>query len=262
MLLWFFSRQRYWFLLLLTFILNILVLVSYHVPTDQGATNSTNSTNRTVPAVPELSTAYRINFYVLGGVHTFFALWLVLEYFIVNGKHFVLPKFLCQIPLPHKEKLKWVIISHSSLFLLICFLASRIPLLSEFTRTKASINVLGFTTIYIVVFLVASVLSLAFFGYFYCICLLYVTIDNDILQRALRSTTKNCEGFCFPDNNCYYGLFLQGNRYYGSQFYCWPFFSFMRFWHLQFIVKSLLILKMWDFAGTCRNALWQFFVLD
>ena len=38
-----------------------------------------------------------------------------------------------------------------------------------------------------------SALSLAFYGYFYCICLLYIVIDNDILQRVLKSVTKNCE---------------------------------------------------------------------
>lgn len=64
----------------------------------------------------------------------------------------------------------------------------RIP---DFTRTKSSINVLGFTTIYIVVFLASSILSLAFFGYFYCLCLLYIVVGNDILQRALQSITKN-----------------------------------------------------------------------
>ncbi len=50
---------------------------------------------------------------------------------------------------------------------------------------------MGFTTIYILVFLAASILSLPYFGYFYCLCLLYIIIDNDILQRALQSITKN-----------------------------------------------------------------------
>ena len=38
-----------------------------------------------------------------------------------------------------------------------------------------------------------SVLSLSFYGYFYCVCLLHIVIDNDILQRVLRSVTKNGE---------------------------------------------------------------------
>ena len=36
-----------------------------------------------------------------------------------------------------------------------------------------------------------SALSLPFYGYFYCVCLLHVVIDNDILQRVLKSVTKN-----------------------------------------------------------------------
>ena len=41
------------------------------------------------------------------------------------------------------------------------------------------------------VFLACSVLSLSFYGYFYCVCLLHIVIDNDILQRVLKSVTKN-----------------------------------------------------------------------
>ena len=37
----------------------------------------------------------------------------------------------------------------------------------------------------------ASILSLAFWGYFYCFCLLHIIVNNDILQRVLRSVTKN-----------------------------------------------------------------------
>ena len=37
----------------------------------------------------------------------------------------------------------------------------------------------------------ASILSLAFWGYFYCFCLLHIIVNNDILQRVLRSITKN-----------------------------------------------------------------------
>ena len=41
------------------------------------------------------------------------------------------------------------------------------------------------------VFVACSALSIPFYGYFYCICLLHIVIDNDILQRVLRSVTKN-----------------------------------------------------------------------
>ena len=36
-----------------------------------------------------------------------------------------------------------------------------------------------------------SALSLPFYGYFYCVCLLYVVIDNNTIQQVLRSVTKH-----------------------------------------------------------------------
>ena len=44
---------------------------------------------------------------------------------------------------------------------------------------------------YVVLFLLASILSLAFYGYFYALCMLHIVVNNDILQRVLRSVTKN-----------------------------------------------------------------------
>ena len=55
------------------------------------------------------------------------------------------------------------------------------------------VNVLGVMTIYVIVFVLCSVLSLlpTFRGYLYPICLLYIIVNNDILQRVLRAVTKN-----------------------------------------------------------------------
>ena len=53
------------------------------------------------------------------------------------------------------------------------------------------VNIFGVTTLYMIVFLACSVLSLVFRGYFYCICLLFIIANNDILQRVLRAVTKN-----------------------------------------------------------------------
>ena len=40
-------------------------------------------------------------------------------------------------------------------------------------------------------FVGCSALSLVFYGYLYCLCLFHVVVDNDILQRVLKSVTKN-----------------------------------------------------------------------
>ena len=45
--------------------------------------------------------------------------------------------------------------------------------------------------------MIFSVLSLFFYGYFYCLCLFHIVVDNDILQRVLKSVTKNGEDIRF-----------------------------------------------------------------
>ncbi|XP_065920225.1 inositol 1,4,5-trisphosphate receptor type 3-like [Dysidea avara] len=51
--------------------------------------------------------------------------------------------------------------------------------------------VFGVRPIYHIVFVMCSVLSLRYYGYFYCLCLLHIVIDNDILKRVLKSVTKH-----------------------------------------------------------------------
>ena len=53
------------------------------------------------------------------------------------------------------------------------------------------VNLLGLSTIWVLVFLTCSVLSLIWYGYFYCICALHIIVNNDRLQRVLRAITKN-----------------------------------------------------------------------
>lgn len=63
--------------------------------------------------------------------------------------------------------------------------------LKEREETYSSVNIYGLRTVYMVLFVLASTLSLAFYGYFYAFCLLHIVINNDILQRVLHSVTKN-----------------------------------------------------------------------
>ena len=58
-------------------------------------------------------------------------------------------------------------------------------------RTYGDVNIFGVKSIYVVLFLASSALSLKYYGYFYCICLLYIVVNNDILQKTLQSITKN-----------------------------------------------------------------------
>ena len=62
---------------------------------------------------------------------------------------------------------------------------------SKLAKSYSDINLFGLRTIYTVVFLCCSVLSLFSYGLLYSVCLLYIVVNNDILQRALQSLTKN-----------------------------------------------------------------------
>ena len=73
----------------------------------------------------------------------------------------------------------------------ILFSAGRFGLKKPEKKTYSAINIYGLRTVYTVLFVLASILSLAFYGYFYALCLLHIIVNNDILQRVLRSVTKN-----------------------------------------------------------------------
>ena len=58
-------------------------------------------------------------------------------------------------------------------------------------RSLLDISLPCLSAIWVLVFLVCSVLSIVWYGYFYCICALHIVVNNDILQRVLRAVTKN-----------------------------------------------------------------------
>ncbi len=66
-------------------------------------------------------------------------------------------------------------------------------MLPKINRTKASVNFLGIETLYLTLFLPIAASPLYCFGYLYCLALFYIIVSNDILQRALKSVTKNCK---------------------------------------------------------------------
>ena len=69
----------------------------------------------------------------------------------------------------------------------------RVKLLPRVHWTKSSVNILGVQTLFLIVLLAIAASPLYCFGYLYCISFLYIIVNNDILQRALQSVTKNCK---------------------------------------------------------------------
>ena len=69
------------------------------------------------------------------------------------------------------------------------------------TTTCLDVGIFGVPTLYMFVFLFSSILSLGLSGYFYCVCLLFIIANNDILKRVLRAVTKNGKCCCQCSEN-------------------------------------------------------------
>jgi inositol 1,4,5-triphosphate receptor type 1 len=191
-----YPTQRYWLLLFITLLLNLFLLLTFSVPEDRR----NDATNATWPDAagsfkPDVQNYFRsFLLFVLGGFHLLLALWMVAEYFVVNYPHFFLlvPSFISKAKdrSVNKSENSWLekyfykFLASNMAQYIICRLTKR-------KKTPIAINIYGLSTLYVVLFLLASILSLGFHGYFYPICLLYIIVNNDILQRVLRAVTKN-----------------------------------------------------------------------
>ena len=85
------SQGRYWLFLLVTLILNIIFIVY-----DRGARvcPTVALTNLTLSGEDEDRINYILSNFVVGAVYFILAVWMLLEFFVTNWPHFVLPKFL------------------------------------------------------------------------------------------------------------------------------------------------------------------------
>jgi inositol 1,4,5-triphosphate receptor type 1 len=168
------ASYQHWGLVLLTLILNIMVLVSWKGPEDAGVLGLATFTYRTqllqnasarspgLPTIPlvEIWFGY-FALFLLGAVHFGMSLMQVIAYFMVNWPNFYLPSLYYKLRKKKRD------------------------------GTYSDIPLFGFKTLYYLIFLACSGLSLAFWGYFYCLCLVHIVVNNDILQRVLRSVTLN-----------------------------------------------------------------------
>ena len=155
--------------------------------------------------------------YIFGTFHLIFSLWMLVEYFVVNKPNFVLPRLFYLIPWV-STSLKFNIIKLlSDVHIEIHILSSmQITLWSQgswwdllryqhiwtanhLCGGKPSTLIWYYDTLLCIlkytpspqVFVGCSIASLPLYGYFYPFCLLHIIINNDILQRVLRSVTKN-----------------------------------------------------------------------
>ena len=139
--------------------------------------------------------------YILGGFHLIVTVWMVVEYFVVNYFNFIFP--LPAAFYKFSERcINGLIISQISVHLdsILCcslgYINIHIKIFcrwgwNEPKKTYSTINIYGVRTVYTVIFLLASILSLAFYGYLYCLCLFYIIVNNDVLLRVLSAVTKH-----------------------------------------------------------------------
>ena len=57
------------------------------------------------------------------------------------------------------------------------------------------VNFISFSSLYRIVFLLCSITALGTSGYFYCGCILYVFLRNNILQNVLTAVNRSGESY-------------------------------------------------------------------
>ena len=142
--------------------------------------------------IPNFPFWFYIVFYTLGAAHLFLSFWVVVEYFPINWPHLKLPGFVYSL------RYRECIFSKIIIFVL----RAKIDIIIHKDKSGSAyktpqltcidVGVFSVSTIYMVLFLICSILSLAFLGFFYPFCLLFIIVNSDILKRVLRSVTKNC----------------------------------------------------------------------
>ena len=209
-----YSEFRHYLLLFITLLLNLFVLSLFTVPQRLryqhsiinykilfdfsqrpsdienpsrpdvlfGVTGNTSTTNLEIFWL-------RYPLYILGVAHLFLAVWMVVEYFLTNYPHLIMT------PPEIFYNLMWVDQIITTWYVLFVYFSNKVLCKRhsiEYPKPNIlDVNILGLNTIWVLLFLICSVLSLLFLGYFYCICMLHIVFNNDILQRVLQSVTKN-----------------------------------------------------------------------
>ena len=78
-----------------------------------------------------------------------------------------------------------------------CGLSQKIEISEPKKEKYFQINFIGFEPIYRILFVCFSILSLAFSGYWYCGCLLYLLLKIEVLEQVLTALWKSGESLPF-----------------------------------------------------------------
>lgn len=89
--------MRYWLLLFVTLILNILFVVYFNPGPEETLFCPQIYSFNDETFNPELDGDYVLATLFMGSLFGFLSVWMIMEYFIVTWPHFVLPKTLYSI---------------------------------------------------------------------------------------------------------------------------------------------------------------------
>ncbi|XP_019854531.1 PREDICTED: inositol 1,4,5-trisphosphate receptor type 3-like isoform X2 [Amphimedon queenslandica] len=202
-----FSTGRHFALFWLTLLMNLIVLFSLSAPItsnfasgvceDNGLYNET--CNSTSPMYfqpiysPEAPVGYYPLLYILGSIHALLSLWMALQYFLKNRKNIriemlLITRFKYKLVkgLLRRKKLYQVV---NRIHQLLCRgpIRNKRPKPAEYFQ----IFLFSFHPIYRILFVLFSIAGLATHGYFYCGCLIYLFLRNDVMLYIVRALKRS-----------------------------------------------------------------------
>ncbi|XP_076096104.1 inositol 1,4,5-trisphosphate-gated calcium channel ITPR3-like isoform X9 [Mytilus galloprovincialis] len=155
----------------LSFVIAVLVMIFWRDPLTTAGLSDSYS------AIPRYTNdEVRIVIYVLGGIHNFLSLCILITFYLSNHPTFPVIKAIKGLIIKYDDDddtddMSW--------------------LEKKKDYTYLEVKAYGVNSIYYVVFLAFSVLGTAFYGYFFAFHLLHIAVLNQLLKRVIQAVTTN-----------------------------------------------------------------------
>jgi inositol 1,4,5-triphosphate receptor type 1 len=191
------STVRHFILIFLTLLLNALVLFGLNGP-EERVSNISNSSSAPLEYfrpnfMPPSPPWFHPLLYLFGAIHLILAIWMVLQYFV---KHWCNISFSMPLVNSIVYDIKKGLLRKKHLYRFMkymnrVFCSNRIRALRPQTQEHFQTYFFSFEPIYRLVFVLCSLLSLIFSGYFYCGCTLYAFLRNQVLHNILKAVGRS-----------------------------------------------------------------------
>uniref|UniRef100_A0A1X7UK67 MIR domain-containing protein n=1 Tax=Amphimedon queenslandica TaxID=400682 RepID=A0A1X7UK67_AMPQE len=176
-------RIRNFLLIVLTLLLNLFVVLLLEIPDKRS-----NTTADYMIADPVGASWFSdILIYILGSFHIILSIWMVIEYFVNEYPNILFLSYFVGLLL---DFFKWIFYSiekkGSENSQQIDFSE-----FESFFKQHFQVYFFNFRPLYCIVFLVCSIVAMGYEGYFYCGCILYAFLNNNVLQQVLIAISKS-----------------------------------------------------------------------